>query len=54
MKNFIIGLLFLCGFYACSSGKENISEVDCAQMLILSLVMPITGILFPVRALPSE
>ena len=31
MKNFIIGLLFLCGFYACSSGKENISEVDCAQ-----------------------
>ena len=49
MKNFIIGLLFLCGFYACSSGKENVHS-----MLILSLVMPITGILFPVRALPSE
>lgn len=31
MKNFIVGLLFLCGFYACSSGKENISEVDCAR-----------------------
>lgn len=27
MKNFIIGLLFLCGFYACSSGKENISDL---------------------------
>ena len=31
MKNFIVGLLFLLGFYACSSGKENIPEIDCAR-----------------------
>lgn len=54
MKNFIIGLLFLCGFYACSSGKENISEVDCAQYVNPFIGNADNGHTFPVRALPSE